>query len=128
MCGVERDREHVAARLGRSGVRGEQARGTEQSGFWISSGGRGPGGQRLDGGDGLMAWLTLLSGLCGVQAWTLKSSLRNCGPRAGVACPAQSLSEHSSAGVLLCPGPQEGMACTRGASCWRTARMAVFGS
>lgn len=58
--------EHLAARLRRSGVRGEQRRGTEQSGCWISSAGRGLGGQRLDGGDGLVAWLTLLSGLCRV--------------------------------------------------------------
>ena len=48
------------------GCEGEQMRGTEQSGCSISSRGRGPGGQRLDGGDGLVAWLTLLSGLCRV--------------------------------------------------------------
>lgn len=66
MCGTGRDREHLAARLRRSGVRGEQMRGTEQSGCCIGSRGRGPGGQRLDGGDGLVAWLTLLSGLCRV--------------------------------------------------------------
>lgn len=132
VCGVGRDREHVAARLRRSGVRGEQTRGTEQSGCWISSGGRGLGGERLDEGDSLVAWLTLLSGLCQVQAWTLKSSLQNCGPRAGEACPAQSLSEHSSASVLLRPGPQEEMARGRGASCRRIAaqqpQTAVLGS
>ena len=42
-------------------------RGMEQSGCWIGAGGRGPGGQRLDGGDSLVAWHTLLSGLCGAQ-------------------------------------------------------------
>lgn len=41
-------------------VRGEQTRGTEQNGCWIGAGGRGPGGQRLDGGDSLVAWCTLL--------------------------------------------------------------------